>query len=137
VVYGTDPRKQWGLQVAAGPIFDFAQEFIEAAAEFGVGAPGHWTLASNNGNPPTMLPGWVQDPQVTDAPADAVTLPVPIRPLLPNEQFQLVPPSNPLFGQAAWMVVRTDLQPAITLAEIQQLVAQYNAQPGVTAIAIA
>jgi len=34
-------------------------------------------------------------------------------------------------------VVRTDLQPAITLAEIQQLVAQYNAQPGVTAIAIA
>ena len=137
VVYGTDPRKQWGLQVAAGPIFDFAQEFIEAAAEFGVGAPGHWTLASNNGNPPTMLPGWVQDPQVTDAPADAVTLPVPIRPLLPNEQFRLVPPADPLFEQAIWMVVRTDLQPAITLVEVQQLVAQYNAQPGVTAIAIA
>jgi hypothetical protein len=29
------------------------------------------------------------------------------------------------------------MQPAITLAEVQQLVAQYNAQPGVTALAIA
>ena len=67
---------------------------------------------------------------------NAVTLPVPIRPLLPDEQFQLVAPSNPLFGQAAWMVVRTDLAPAITLAAVQQLVTEYNAQPGVTAIAI-
>jgi hypothetical protein len=137
VVYGMDPRRQWGLQVAGGPLFDYAQSFIEAAAEYGVGAPGHWTLASNNGKPPTMLPTWVKDTPVTGAPADALTLPVPIRALLPDEQFQLVPPSNPLFGQAAWMVVRTDLSPAITLAEVQQLVAQYNAQPGVTAIAIA
>jgi hypothetical protein len=136
VAYATDPRRQWGLQVSDGPVFDFAQEFIAAAAEWGVGAPIDWTLASNNGHPPTMIPTPVQDPQVTAAPANAVTLPVPIRPLLPNEQFQLIPPSNPLFGQAAWMVVRTDLQPAITLAQVQQLVAQYNAQPGVAAIAI-
>jgi len=79
---------------------------------------------------------WLQDPQATTAPANALTLPVPIRPLLPNEQFELVPPSNPLFGTATWMVVRTDIQQAITLAEVQQLVAQYNAQPGVTAIAV-
>ena len=136
VVYGADPRRQWGLQVAGGPMFTYAQTFIEAASEWGVGYPFHWALESNNGTPPTMLPTPVQDPPVTTAPANVVTLPVPIRPLLPNEQFKLVPPSNPLFGTAAWMVVRTDMQPAITLAEVQQLVEQYNAQPGVTAIAI-
>ena len=137
VVYGTDPRRQWGLQVAGGPLFDYAQSFIEAAAEFGVGAPGHWTLVSNNGTPPTMLPSWVQDPQATVAPANPVTLPVPIRALLSNERIELVQPAgDPLFEPPTWMVVRTDMQPAITLAQVQALVAQYNAQPGVTAITI-
>jgi hypothetical protein len=162
VLYGTDPRRMWGISITgirniAGMsaaittiMIDYAQALIEAQAGvgaggtgWGVGAPGHWELVSNNGpiGPglvgPTILPGWVQDPQITVPPPNAVTLAVPIRPLLPNEQFQLVPPSNPLFGQAGWMVVRTDMPPAITLTEVQQLVAQYNAQPGVTAIAIA
>ena len=137
VEYGTETRRMWGLQVAGGPLFDFAQAFIIAQCQqYGVGSPGTWAMVSNNGNPPAMIPSWVPAPQVTAAPPNAVTLPVPIRPLLPNEQFQLVPPADPLFEQSTWMVVRTDMQPPITLAEVQQLVAQYNAQPGVAAIAI-
>jgi hypothetical protein len=143
VVYGADPRRMWGISISGGPLFDYAQSLIEAAAEWGAGAPGHWAMAAplpgtepvgTSADAPALQ--WVQDSQITAAPADAVTLPAPIRPLLPNEQFQLVPPSNPLFGQATWMVVRTDLQPAITVADVQQFVAQYNAQPGVAAIAI-
>jgi hypothetical protein len=137
-VYGTDPRRQWAIAANGAQLIPYAQSLIEAAREYGVDAPGHWALAPLVGAdaafPPVLT--WVEDPQVTVAPAGAVTLPVPIRALLPNERFQLVSPSNPLFGQASWMVVRTDLAPAITLAEVQQLVAQYNAQPGVTAIAV-
>lgn len=137
-VYGKDPRRQFGIAVDGVLKIPYAQSLIEAAAEYGVGAPGHWAMLPLAGQDASFPPAptWVQDTPVTAASANAVTLPVPIRPLLPDEQFQLVAPSNPLFGQAAWMVVRTDLAPAITLAAVQQLVTEYNAQPGVTAIAI-
>ena len=137
-VYGCDPRRQWIIEVG-GASYSWAQAWIEARNAHGVGAPGHWVLAPIPGDAMTTpFLQWIQDPQVTAAPPDAVTLPVPIRPLLPNEQFQLVQPSNALFGTATWMVVRTDIQQqqAITLAQVEQLVALYNAQPGVTAIAI-
>ena len=135
-VYGTDPRRQWGL--AINGVFDcYAKTLLLQQAAGGVGAQGHWLYGPLSGEPVTTLYlQWIQDPQVTEAPAGAGLVPVPIRPLLPNEEFQLVQPPDPLFGTATWMVVRTDLQPAVTLAEIQQLVAQYNAQPGVTPVAV-
>lgn len=139
-VYGKDPRRQWGIAADGVLLIEYAQSLIEASAQYGVGAPGHWALVPLVGADAAFGPQltWVEDPQVTAAPANAVTLGVPIRALLPNEQFRLVnnDPSQPIFGTPTWMVVRTDLAPAITLAEVQQLVTQYNAQPGVTAIVI-
>jgi len=133
-VYGTDPRRQWIIEVA-GVSLGWAQAWIEAQNAHGVGAPGHWALAPIPGDAvSTPFLQWIQDPQVTAAPADACTAPVPIRPLLPNEEFILVEPADPLFGTAQWMVRRTDMAPAITLVQVEQLVAQYNAQPGVIAI---
>jgi hypothetical protein len=140
VNYGTETRRMWGIAISgAGPygsiVIDFAETLIVIQNADGVGAPGHWMAVSNYGTPPTMLPSWVQDQQVTAAPANAVTLAIPIRALLPNERFVSVTPVTP-FQSTTWMVARTDLQPTITLTEVQQLVAQYNAQSGVTAIAI-
>ena len=142
-VYHTDPRRQWGIEVngasplGAGLVL-YAKTLMLQQMAGGVNAPGHWVYAPVSGEQATTLYiQWVEDPQVTAAPAGALTIPVPIRPLLPTEEFELIPPPDPLFGTATWMVVRTDMQPAITLTQIQQLVAQYNAQPGVAAIAIA
>ena len=135
VEYGTETRRMWGLQVAGGPLFDFAQAFIIAQCQqYGIGSPGGWSLVSNNGNPATMIPAWTPTAQVTTAPPNALTLGVPIRALLSTEKFELVPAGNPLFEQGTWMVERTDMTTGITLAQIEQLVAQYNAQPGVTAV---
>jgi hypothetical protein len=139
-VYGDDPRRQWGIAVSGSPPgspLGFAQTFIKEQNSQGIGAPGQWVVGvPTEGGVTSAMLYWEPIPQVTVPPAGAVTLPVPIRPLLPNEQFHLVPPANPLFGEATWMVVRTDLQPAITLAQVQALVAEYNEQPGVTAIAV-
>jgi hypothetical protein len=138
-VYPADePRRQWILEVG-GKSFSWAEAWIAAQNANGVGAPGHWALAPIPGDiVTTPMLQWIQDSPVTVAPPNAITLPVPIRPLLPNEEIELVPPPNPLFGTATWIVVRTDMPqpPTITLAQVQQLVAQYNAQPGVTAIPI-
>jgi hypothetical protein len=136
IVYGNDPRRQYGITVSGGgPSWQFAQSLIESKYVIGVGSPGHWAIAQEG---MTAFAGltWMADPQVTTAPAGALSVPVPIRALLPNEQFQLVPPSNPLFSVATWMVVRTDMQLAVTLVQIQQLVAQYNAQAGVTPVTL-
>jgi hypothetical protein len=109
--YGTDPRREWYITVAGGPSY-IAQALIMASGKYGVGAPGNWALLPTPGSTvKTPQLQWVQTPQVTVAPAGAVTIPAPIRALLPNEVIQLVPPVNPLFGTPAWMVVRTDLQP--------------------------
>ena len=141
--YPTDePRRQWCLLVdgvsPSGAGFNlYAKTLMLQSYSAGVGAPGHWFYGPIQDEPATVLYiQWVEDPQVTTAPAGAITLPAPIRPLLPAEEFELIPPPDPLFGTATWMVVRTDMQPAITLAQIQQLVAQYNEQPGVAAITI-
>lgn len=110
-VYGLDPRRQWYIQI--GNMAYLAQTLIETKNSHGVGAPGHWTL------PPTGL-NWVYDQPSTNAPANAVTIPVPIRPLLPNEQIVNVPGS--LFNPAgSWVVERTDLaQPQPLESDDQQ-----------------
>lgn len=98
-VYGSDPRRLWYVQV--GNAAFVAQTLIEARNGHGAGAPGHWTLTSAGLN-------WIYDPPVTAAPAGAVTIPVPIRALLPNEQIVHLPGS--LFNQAgSWVVERNDL----------------------------
>jgi len=100
LVYGLDPRRQWVIQVGSNSFV--AQTLIEAKYAHGIGAPGHWTLAS------TGLT-WIYDPPVTSAPANAVTVPTAIRPLLPNEQIVHLPGS--LFNQdGTWVVERTDMQ---------------------------
>jgi len=98
-VYGLDPRRQWYIQI--GNVAVLAQDLVEAQNVHGLGAPGHWALQSAELT-------WVQDTPVTVAPANAVTVPVPIRPLLPNEQIVHLPGS--LFNQAGtWVVERTDM----------------------------
>src|SRR5579862_9722823 len=103
VVYGLDPRRQFYLVAgtsSGAPSF-LAQSLIQNKNFNGVGAPGHWTIQSN-------VPTWVPVQPVTTAPANAVTLPAPIRSLLPNEQIVHLPGS--LFTQAGtWVVERMDL----------------------------
>ena len=123
-VYGLDPRRQWYIQVG-NQAFN-AQALIEAQNGHGAGAPGHWALTSPGLN-------WVSDPPVTVAPANAVTIPVPIRPLLPNEQIVHLPGS--LFNQAgSWVVQRTDLpqpsQPETTDQQFADLKAMLTAIQG-------
>jgi hypothetical protein len=109
-VYGLDPRRQWFIQIGNAAIV--AQNLIEAQNSHGVGAPGEWTLTAGTLN-------WVSDTPVTVAPANAVTIPVPIRPLLPNEQFVDLPGS--LFDAGNWVVERTDLpQPQPPETDAQQ-----------------
>ena len=99
-VYAIDPRRQWYIQIGS-QTFE-AQALIEAKNTHGAGAPGHWTLTTGRLN-------WVYDPPVTAAPINAVTIPVPIRALLPNEQ--IVHLAGSLFNQAgSWVVERGDLQ---------------------------
>jgi|HubBroStandDraft_1064217.scaffolds.fasta_scaffold00983_10 hypothetical protein len=110
-VYGLDPRRQWYIQIGnAGMV---AQALIEAQNDHGDGAPGHWVFASGGLN-------WIYDEPVTVAPANALTIPVPIRALLPNEQIVHLPGS--LFNQSgSWVVERTDLpQPAQPETDDQQ-----------------
>jgi hypothetical protein len=106
-VYGLDPRRQWYIQV--GNTAYLAQELIEDMYSHGVGAPGHWAMAQAAGAPAGQSAlMWVYDPPVTAAPANAVTIPVPIRALLPNEKIVNLPGS--LFDpDGSWVVERTDL----------------------------
>ena len=98
-VYGVDPRRQWVIQIGNNAIV--AQTLIEAQNAHGIGYPGHWAITSTGIT-------WVLDTPVTSAPANAVNLAVPIRPLLPNEKIVLLP--GTLFNQAGtWVVERTDL----------------------------
>jgi len=110
-VYGLDPRRQWAIQT--GSTFFIAQTLIEARNAHGVGAPGHWALTSAGLS-------WIYDAPATEAPADAVTIPAPIRPLLANEQ--IVHLAGSLFNPAGtWVVERTDLpQPQAPETEDQQ-----------------
>jgi len=110
-VYGLDPRRQWYIQIGNSAIL--AQGLIESQNGYGVGAPGNWALTSAGLN-------WVYDVPVTAAPANAITVPVPIRPLLPNEEIVNLPGS--LFTPTGtWVVERTDLsQPAQPETDAQQ-----------------
>jgi hypothetical protein len=121
IVYGVDPRRQWYIKIGTGTgiaYFLAASLINQKSASHGVGSPGHWVLQTIPGSRPS--PTWVYDPPVTAAPANAVTLPAPIRALLPNEQIVHLPGS--LFSQAgAWVVERTDLpQPAAPETNDQQ-----------------
>jgi len=106
-VYGLDPRRQWYIQV--GNTAYLAQELIEDMYSHGVGAPGNWAIAQIAGAPAAQTSlTWIYDPPVTVAPANAVTIAVPIRALLPNEKIVNLPGS--LFDpDGSWVVERTDM----------------------------
>jgi hypothetical protein len=110
-VYGLDPRRQWYIQIGNAAIL--AQALIETQNDYGVGAPGNWVLTSGALN-------WVYDAPVTATPPNSVTVPVPIRPLLPNEEIVNLPGS--LFTPTGtWVVERTDMpQPAQPETDDQQ-----------------
>ena len=76
-VYHTDPRRQWGIEVngasplGAGLVL-YAKTLMLQQMAGGVNAPGHWVYAPVSGEPATTLYiQWVEDPQVTAAPAGA------------------------------------------------------------------
>src|ERR1017187_339626 len=56
-----------------------AQDLYASSQRTGAGAPGTWSVGSYN------VPTWTPTPQASTAPAGAVTLPAPIRALLPGE----------------------------------------------------
>jgi hypothetical protein len=95
-------RRAWAFQVTMGGalVVLYAQQLIDGQNSHGVGAPGHWTLGA------TL--NWVYDAPVTVAPSNAITLPTPIRPLLPNEQIVHLA-GSPFNPEGTWMVERTDL----------------------------
>jgi len=141
--YPTDePRRQWsilvnGVSPSGAGLNLYAKTLMLQSYSAGVGAPGHYVYQPAPGEPandPTFA--WIQDPQVTTAPAGAMTLPVPIRQLLPNEEFVLMPPHDPAFGSlgSQWMVARTDVATAAAqaLATLQSELVAYNETPGVT-----
>jgi hypothetical protein len=98
-VYGLDPRRQWYILIGNQAIN--AQALIEGQNGHGIGVPGDWVLTPAGLN-------WVYDTVITVAPATALTIPVPIRALLPNEVIVHLPGS--LFNQnGTWVVERTDM----------------------------
>lgn len=137
-----EPRRQWtilvnGVSPSGGYIPLYAKTLLLQTYASGVGAPGHWIYAPIQGEPATALYlQWIYDAPITAAPANATTLPCPIRPLLPDEQFVLVPPHDPAFGSmgSQWMVARTDVATAAAqaLATLQSELIAYNETPGVT-----
>jgi hypothetical protein len=138
-------RRQWcilvnGVSPSGAGLNLHAKTLMILSYIGGVGAPGYWIYAPASGEPandPTLQ--WIPDPHANTPPVGALTLPVPISPLAANQQFVLVPPNDPAFasGGSTWMVATIPPPAVITLAQVQQLVAQYDAQPGVTQIAIA
>jgi hypothetical protein len=144
-VYHNDPRRQWAIAVDGKSPYSYvlyAKTLMLQSYAQGVGAPGTWSYGPIQGEPVTTLYlQWTATPQVTTAPAGALTLPVPIKPLAADQQFVLVPPNDPAFGSAGsqWMVETIPPPPpppVVTLAQIQQLVAEYNAQPGAEQVAV-
>jgi hypothetical protein len=154
VVYGLETRRFWLLALTVpgkAPVsLGWAQSWLMAQAAFGNGAPGKWAIAPEPGAPPTNALGqpipailqWVQLPQVTVAPLNAQMqlVPTPKRALI--EGVETLGPAqvgSPLFGIETTVVFNSNNAATprqIALAQVQQLVAQYNAQPGVAPIAI-
>jgi hypothetical protein len=119
IMYGQDPRRAYLVLITVGPLtvaFN-AQTLIESKYLNGVGYPGRWDLppaakVSVGMQPEFGPPTFLFDAPVIVAPPNALTDPIPIRPLLPNEKIVELPPGNPLFGTSSWVVERTDLTQA-------------------------
>jgi hypothetical protein len=95
IVYPTgETRRKWWLLVNNASI-GYAQQYIEDANKFGLGAPILWVMVSGE-------PQAEEIAQVQTAPAGAVVLPMPIRALLPGESIQPLPSKPP--GTIAWSV---------------------------------
>ena len=95
-----ETRRKWMILVSGSSI-GYAQEYIEDANRFGVGAPIVWQLEGGE-------PQAVAVPQVQSSPVGAVVLPMPIRALLPGESIQPLPSKPP--GTIAWSVTNAQAQ---------------------------
>jgi hypothetical protein len=73
ITYGAETRRMLGIQIgtagtdalsmAANPMLTYAQGYVKLSQQqYGVGSPGGWSLKSNGGNPPTLLPVWIPAP---------------------------------------------------------------------------
>ena len=139
--YGTDPRRQWVVLIddasPAGPGYTvYVKTLMLLSYVGGEGASGHFVYDVAPGAPANDFTfQWVPEPQVTTAPSGALTLPTPIRSLLPDETFQYFPPPNPMFASAGgtWKVVRSDAVNAAAqlLATVEADLTKYNEAPGV------
>ena len=89
-------RRSWSF-LWQGRAVNVGQLLVQEYAK-GVGAPGHWDVSSGS-------PVWVADPPPPSGLDDTrPPRPVPVRPLLPNEQLQAGPLGIGI------QVLRTDLQ---------------------------
>jgi hypothetical protein len=109
-------RREWAIE----PLGKNAQELIAAMNAAGAGAPGSFALVTIEGFPNQLV--WQAAPQVTIAPAGALTLPVPIRALNPGESIQ--PVTGVLPGSNAFQVVNTAAQLAYAQSQEQYWEAQ-------------
>jgi hypothetical protein len=119
-------RREYAIKSGAQTIAGNVQALIQAKNAGGVGAPGNWRLVALPGSAYTALT-WVPTPQITAAPAGAVTLPVPIRPLGPGEA--IVPVTGVLPGSNAFQVVDAAAQRAAIQTQIDALEAELAALP--------
>ena len=91
-----------------GSFTAIAQQLIEIQTKGGVGSPGYW---SSDGKGHV---NWVVKQQVTTPPAGAVTLGVPIRALLANEEFAQIQSTASPLSPWVWMVRRTDKEQPVS-----------------------
>lgn len=110
-----DSRRPWQFSVNGVVINTFIQQFIAMQNANGAGAPGSWVLGS------TGAPVWTPAPQITEAPAGAITLPIPIT-LQAGETLAM--DTAVLAGAARLMVYNNGAQIAALQTEIAQLQAQ-------------
>ena len=126
--YGTCASRDWVIMSGsanARVTIGNAEQLIAAQNANGVGVPGSWKILPLPSEPKYTVLTWVPMPQVTTAPAGAVTLPAPIRPLMPGESIQ--PITGVLPGSNAFQVINTSAQIALLEAQIAALQAQLAA----------
>jgi len=104
---------------------------LKASATGGGLLSGSWQIISLQGEPAIL--NYIAQQQVMVAPVGAPTTPPSIRPLLPDEAFQLETTPGPM-GTTSWMVIRTDIQSAAAeaFAALQAALTSSNETPGAT-----
>jgi|ERR1035438_827877 hypothetical protein len=129
--WGAETRRPWTLLVAGEPQTWPCEPLLEAMAVNGVGAPGSWSKPLPTGG---WEPVWTPAQQVTAAPANSKTLPIPIVMISPGWQialigqgpfssgtfvYQPIPPARPSIAQQIATLQAEELQIAQQIAALQ------------------